>query len=305
MVAMSSGIRSKRPNFLIVGAAKSGTTSIYAYLRQHPDIFMPAWKELSLFSNDPHTPLHKVKRGAYYQAVFAPVTNQSAIGEASTCYLYDSTSPDLIRHHLGRIKVIISLRNPVHMAYSLYNHQLRKEGEHLTSFAEALTAEEQRMSDKQFQKSCYGWHANYYYYHRGLYTEQVKRYYETFGKQNVLVLLFDDLVNTPLEVARKTYRFLGVDEAFVPNLNVYNKGGKIVDIPRFWSDYGLFLKTVSFVFSRNLFRKLLLIIQKKGLKPALPIPAETARELAGRFRADITMLEQLIDRDLSQWKYGG
>ena len=124
----------KMPNFLIVGAAKSGTTSLYRYLSQHPDIFMPKWKELSFFINAPHGPLHQVKKPVYYQRVFSKVQNQSAIGEASTSYLYDTSAPELILSQLGSIKIIIILRNPVDMSYSLYNHQVRREGETAMTF---------------------------------------------------------------------------------------------------------------------------------------------------------------------------
>ena len=133
-----ASIRVKMPNFLIVGAAKSGTTSLYAYLKQHPDIFMPEWKELSFFSGDEYTPLHKVKKPRYYRTVFAGAKNESAIGEASTSYLYDQTAAAAIKAKLGNIKIIIVLRDPVSMSYSLYSHQVRKEGETADSFEEAL-----------------------------------------------------------------------------------------------------------------------------------------------------------------------
>jgi len=302
---MNSACRVKRPNFFIVGAAKCGTTSLYAYLRQHPDVFMPRWKELSFFCDDPTPPLHKVKRPAFYKAVFAPAAYQTAIGEASTSYLYDPTAAAKIREKLGRVRIIIMLRDPVQMAYSLYNHQFRKEGEHLSSFTQALAVEAKRMADENFRRHCYGWHANYYYFHRGLYTGQVKRYLELFGQENVLIHLFDDLIENPLDVVRRTFRFLGVDESFEPDLAIHNKGGRLFDVPRFYSDYGLFLKTASFLFSKNLFRKLALIARKRGVRPAPPMAENVRRDLAERFHKDVGRLERLIDRDLSAWRDAG
>ena len=241
------------PNFLIVGAAKSGTTSLYHYLSQHPDIFMPMWKELSFFSRDPFGPLHKVKKPEYYYKVFAKARNQSAVGEASTSYLYDESAPRQIKKLLGTIKIIIVLRNPVDMAYSLYNHQVRREGETLNTFESALAAEDNRRKNITFRKKSYGWHANYYYYHRGLYFKQVKRYLEAFGKNNVLILLFDELMCNSAAVAQKAFRFLGVNDAFMPIIKVHNPAGKILNIPRFWEDSGLFKKQ-----SPLFFRKILL-----------------------------------------------
>ncbi|MFC1812830.1 sulfotransferase domain-containing protein, partial [Thermodesulfobacteriota bacterium] len=190
------------PNFLIVGAAKSGTTSLYSYLNQHPDIFMPKWKELSFFIGDPAGPIHKVKKPEFFLRVFATVANQTAVGEASTSYLYDESAPKRIKEVLGAIKIIIVLRNPVDMAYSLYNHQVRKEGETLENFEAALEAEADRIRDPIFRKKCYGWHANYYYYHRGLYYEQVKRYLDVFGNENVIIFLFEDLADDSIRVAQ-------------------------------------------------------------------------------------------------------
>jgi hypothetical protein len=295
--------RMKLPNFLIVGAAKCGTTSLYSYLRQHPDIFMPRWKELSLYIGDPFGPLHRARREEYYCRVFSAARSQSAVGEASTAYLYDRSSPGLIKNALGAIKIIIVLRNPVSMAYSMYNHQLRKEGEFLKSFEEALQAEEGRRNKSAFRKSCYGWHANYYYFNRGLYCDQVRRYFDSFGKNNVKIVLFEELVENPLGISTKIFRFLDVDETFVPRFRIHNKGGKVFTVPRFWEDYGLFLKTMSFIFSKNLFRKIPLIIKNFGIEPAPPVNSTTAKQLTVKFMPDIERLEKLIQRDLTAWKH--
>ena len=290
------------PNFLIVGAAKSGTTSLYHYLSQHPDIFMPRWKELSFFSRDPFGPLHKVKKPEYYYKVFARARNQFAVGEASTSYLYDESAPRQIKKLLGTIKIIIVLRNPVDMAYSLYNHQVRKEGETLKTFESALAVEDNRRKNIIFRKKCYGWHANYYYYQRGLYFKQVKRYLDAFGKDNVLIFLFDELIRDAVAVAHKAFRFLGVDDTIVPVIKVHNPAGKILNIPIFWEDYGLFQKTISFVFSKNLIKKIPHLLRNIGRKPPPSINPATAHKLAERFYKDICRLEKLIDKDLSRWK---
>jgi len=291
-----------RPNFLIVGAAKSGTTSLYHYLRQHPDIFMPEWKELSLFIGDPFGPLHKVKKPYYYYKVFSKAQNQTAVGEASTSYLFDEASPKIIKEKLGPTKIIISLRNPVAMSYSLYNHQVRREGETAENFEEALNKEEDRHKDPEFRKKCYGWHANYYYYQRGLYYKQVKRYLDTFGKENVLIIIFEELTAKPLSVVKNTYRFLGVDDTFVPAIKIHNPTGGILNFPKFWQDTGLLLKTTSFVFSKNLIKKMPHLLRNIGRTLPPAINPATARMLQDRFQDDIGKLEQLIGKDLSVWK---
>lgn len=290
------------PNFLIVGAAKSGTTSLYEYLRQHPDVFMPRWKELSFFIGDPHGPLHKVKKPRFYYRLFGKTRGESAVGEASTGYLYDESAPEQIREILGIVKIIIILRDPVDMSYSLYNHQVRKEGETLKAFEAALEAEGSRRNDPSFRKKCYGWHANYYYYHRGLYSGQVKRYFDIFGKSNVMILLFESLVKDPLDVCGKVFRFLGVDDSFVPQIRVHNPAGEVLNFPSFWRDRSLLQKTISFVFSRNLIRKIPHLLRNIKKREHKPINPETAERLRDRFHGDICRLERLIDNDLSAWK---
>jgi hypothetical protein len=290
------------PNFLIVGAAKSGTTSLYRYMRQHPDIFMPEWKELSLFIGDSFGPLHRVKKPYYYQKAFSKVQNQTAVGEASTAYLFDEAAPKIVKEQLGTIRIIIILRDPVAMSYSLYNHQLRREGETVEDFEEALARENDRRRDPEFRKKCYGWHANYYYYQRGLYYKQVKGYLDIFGKDHVLIILFEELADEPLGVLKKAFQFLEVDDTFVPQIKVHNPGGGILKIPSFWEDMGLFLKTYQFIFSKNLIKKIPHLIRNLGRKPPPPIDSITAQKLRNKFYKDICQLERLIGKDLSAWK---
>jgi hypothetical protein len=188
------------------------------------------------------------------------------------------------------------------MAYSLYNHQVRKEGETLKTFEFALAVEDNRRKNIIFRKKCYGWHANYYYYQRGLYFKQVKRYLDAFGKDNVSIFLFDELIRDAVAVAHKAFRFLGVDDTIVPVIKVHNPAGKILNIPRFWEDPGLFQKTISFVFSKNLIKKIPHLLRNIGRKSPSSINPATAHKLAERFYKDICRLEKLIDKDLSRWK---
>ena len=292
----------RMPNFLIVGAAKSGTTSLYRYLRQHPDVFMPEWKELSLFIGDSFGPLHRAKKPYFYQKAFSKVQNQTAVGEASTAYLFDEAAPKIIKEQLGTIRIIIILRDPVAMSYSLYNHQLRKEGETIDKFEKALAKEEDRRTDPEFKKKCYGWHANYYYHQRASYYHQVKRYMDTFGKENILVILFEELAGETLSVVKSTFQFLDVDDTFVPDIKVHNPAGSILNIPMFWKDTGLFLKTFQFVFSWNLIKKAPHLLRNIGRKPPHPLNEAAAKKLQKRFYEDICHLEELIGKDLSAWK---
>jgi hypothetical protein len=125
---------------------------------------------------------------------------------------------------------------------------------------------------------------------------------DTFGKDNVFTILFEELAGETFSVVQNTYRFLGVDDAYVPEIKVHNPAGGILKIPRFWRDSGLFLKTFQFVFSKNLIKKIPHLLRNVGRKPPQQINPVTEKKLRKRFYEDICQLEQLIAKDLSTWK---
>ncbi|MEJ2171100.1 MAG: hypothetical protein P8X90_36900 [Desulfobacterales bacterium] len=114
--------------------------------------------------------------------------------------------------------------------------------------------------------------------------------------------MFDELSADAVGVVQEVYRFLDVDDAFVPEIKVHNPAGGIISIPRFWQDTGLFLKTFQYVFSKNIIRKTPHLLRNLGRKPPAPLNPDTARNLRRKFYEDICRLEQLIEKDLSAWK---
>ena len=151
----------RSPNFFIVGAARSGTTSMWEYLKQHPDIFMPegfAYKEPSYFCN-----LYGYNDFNLYLELFAGVKEEKAVGEASTPYLTSPESAAWIREVYPAAKIIILLRNPVDRAYSMYNWMIKEGYEGVYPFEEALDVEKVRIKDEHFK------YINPQYYHNYLY----------------------------------------------------------------------------------------------------------------------------------------
>ena len=210
-----------QPNFFIVGTAKSGTSSLAKYLGQHPDIFMPPWHKEPAFFAD-HT---GYSRWEDYLKDFDGAASRRVVGEKSVAHLYDSQAADKIHRFDPRAKIIISLRHPVDMAYSLYLHNRRDGYERLPKFADALAAEDERAADPSFPQASLGYYANYLYRRRATYYPQIKRYIDTFGRSQVLLIRFCDLQKDSLSVCRNIFHFLGVDAGFVPNLIPENVGG--------------------------------------------------------------------------------
>lgn len=210
------------PNFLVAGVAKAGTTSLYEYLVQHPDVYVPDIKESFFFTSDiyrnlpdadPHAAAIR-KRTIYtfddYLALFSNGAAAGAIGEVGTFYTYHhATTIPLIRERLGDVSILIMLRNPVDRAYSAYCHFRGYELETL-SFEDALSAEAARIQDN--------WYTMWHYRQAGLYHDQVKAFTEAFSR--VKVCFSEDFRQDAEGVMRDVYAFLGVDNSFKPDVSV-------------------------------------------------------------------------------------
>lgn len=195
------------PNFFIVGAAKSGTTSMYRYLEQHPDVYMPSFKEPHWFARvKPSSGLivHSVTSEDEYLQLFEGWKGEQAIGEASPSYLWDVAAPDRIKQEVPDARIIVLLREPVGRAFSHYLMDVR-EGLEERLFLEAV------QEDYASQEK--GWGISHLYVELGMYCEQISRYLDRFGRENVLILFFEEVFADPestLRTLERTLDFLGV-----------------------------------------------------------------------------------------------
>ncbi len=200
----------KLPNFFIAGAAKSGTSSLWQYLKANEEVFMPAdelHKEPAFFSEIKNRGAINLER---YSEIFKEADKRhKRIGESSTAYLTDPGSAGLIYDFNPAAKIIILLRNPAERAYSLYCWMVQDGYEYAGTFERALELEASRINRKipNFLEPEY--YYNYLYFHSGLYYEQVKRYNDLFGS-NLLVIKFEDFVNDFNASYGKVCSFLGI-----------------------------------------------------------------------------------------------
>lgn len=296
--------RKMKPNFLIIGAAKSGTSSLFYYLRQHPDVFMSSLKEPKFFAlegqlldykgPDQGININSVTTLKEYMALFTKVRDESAIGEASPLYLYSNSAAQRIKHYIPKVKLIVVLRNPVDRAFSSYTHLLR-DGLETLSFADGLQAESERIHSK--------WSPLYHYRAAGFYYQQLSRYFELFPSQQIKIYLHEELNQNSLEVVQDIFRFIGVDDSFIPDLKRSNVSG--IPKSRFIHSLlkhenpakSLLKPLMPKVFRENL--KTLVSSRNLGEKPKLDLGLR--QELVKVYRRDISMLQSLIDRDLSHW----
>jgi hypothetical protein len=193
-------------NFVIGGTQKGGTSALDSFLRQHPEICLPTTrKELHFFDREEENTDYKK-----YHANFKPKPQHRVIGEASPIYMYWETAPYRIWKYNPKMKWILALRNPVERAFSAWNMETRR-GKEKLPFSKAIEKEPARCREALPLQ-----HRVYSYLDRGFYAHQVRRLFNIFGRDNVLVLLSEELRNEHQKMLGRVFEFLDVDSSFAP-----------------------------------------------------------------------------------------
>ena len=300
-------MKMKLPNFLIVGAAKCGTTSLHNYLNQHSNIFMPSFDVNDTKVKEPRFLIkdlvkERLHNGVWhydeYKDLFSKAKDELAIGEASVLYLYFyQHAIKNIKHYLDdNVKIIIMLRNPTERAYSAYQHVSRGLKEK-NSFEEALLIEDDRMANDSAITPMV------MYSEMGMYYKMVKAYLDAF--KNVHIILYDDFsTNTNTELG-KVYQFLGVENTTKKiDIKKHNVGGirwRNGTLKHFFLGNNFLKSLIKVVLPRNLSKLIYLIFSNLSKVKVKPIGEETRIKLNNHFKNDITKLSKLINKDLTHW----
>jgi len=300
------------PNLFIVGAPKSGTTALASYLSSHREVFV-ADKELSYFGSDLD---FRTKRGRWQIGYGAYLEWFAQHGEAqyrtdrSVFYLYSSRAAAEIHAFDPAARVIALLRNPVDQMHSQHSEMLFQGEEVITSFGDALALEDERKRGGQVPPGCQKVFGLFY---RGIagYAEQVERYFSVFGRDQVCVVLYDDLVLDPARTYRQVLRFLDIDHDHQPEFNVVN-ANKVVRSTRVRALLGQSpsgLRRLGRLLvpdeqaRASLRRRLHALNTEQRARP--PMDPELRRELTAACTPEVRRLEQLLDRDLGGWLVTG
>jgi hypothetical protein len=294
----------RRPDFFIVGAPKCGTTAMDQYLREHPQIYMCPAKDCCFFGQDQEFTIPRLSFEGYLN-LFRKVRDEKRVGESSVNYLVSQSAAREIEAFSPNASIIVMLRNPVDMLYSLHSQYLYDGNEDIPDFEEALNAEPARKAGRRIPSTMVFREGLYY---RGMvrYTEQVERYFRVFGRHRVLVLLFDDFRRNTEETYRSTLEFLEVDSSFRPrfiakNPNKVIRSNLLRDlalrprgVPRIIAKAvvpaRLRSKAVDLLWRVNTWET-----PRAAMKPAL------RKSLTEEFRGEVSRLSDLIARDLSAW----
>ena len=300
-----------KPGFFIVGAPKCGTTALCKYLNRHPKIFVPQLKELHYFDTDLKTS-KKANSLKDYLDFFADGEGKLC-GEGSPTYLYSETASQAIHAFNPEAKIIIMLRESVSMMYSLHSqHLFNGNSETVQEFAAALALEAERKQHKHIPTRCRE-PKILFYRDIALYSSQVERYFNTFGRDQVQVILFDDLKTDADRVFRETLVFLGVDPNFSTQFEAINPNKKIRSPwlqtlikypPARLLSIGKYFIPLPQSIRRALLEGVKAKLKKANTqnvsRPSLDPSLE--QQLRIEFGSEVDRLSQLLDRDLSSWR---
>lgn len=296
------------PNFYIAGGARCGSTSLFAYCKAHPQIFMAQIKEPNFFSYgygkvpfagpDPrHIYDTSIKDLETYRAMFKVTDNALAVGEASINYMLHPEACLGIRTMTPEAKLIFSLRQPVDRAWSSFQRSRHEGSETEPDFLTAWRDDDRRRAAGRW--------SNIHRY-KSLYGRHLKIWFETFPREQIKVILFDDLKADPKMVMRDVFSFLGIDPNFEPDTSVvHNQSGEIGNpvLKSLWlGTAGLRAALVPLMPLKWRGRLFPMIARNQNVKrPKEKLGRELKEMLTAELREDILSLQDLIGRDLSMW----
>ena len=311
------------PSFIIAGERRSGTSTLAKWLEVHPQIYLHPNMDKAFFLDraivgrkewlDGHVDQNDWEKDVNfidYVNWFNEGAGKKAIGEKSADYLFWEPSLIRIKKYLPEIKLVVTLRNPVDRAWSHYWNEVGK-GRETLSFEEALKAENERIKNSDYA------YIHLSYRSRGLYSSSLETLFKYFSKDQVHIVLLNDLVSKPQESLKSVYRFLGVNEE--QGLEIagkkFNHNWTTVPYP-FWQKNSFLANTEIKIFNTvNSIGKALIRdeYKRKKVLPKLHVLTRTAqkeikmnaevrKQLLDFYRPGIEELEQMLGRDLSFWK---
>lgn len=276
------------PNFLIIGTRKAGTTSLYHYLHQHPEIYMTPEKGTRFFLYGSELERKTKKLPAHSLEEYIKLFNGAekkrarAVGEASPTYMYNKGACLRIKETIPDVKLIASLRNPVDMTYSYYQMQMRQ----------VKPSDQVPLGLNNVKR----WAA------AGLYFSSLKPYFDCFDQKRIKIIIFEEWIKKPLPVLQDVFRFLSVDHRFIPDMAMqYNIGGVaknryVAFLLRHKNSLNV-LKPIVPEKAKVVFNKVI----NRNMKKLPPLDPSMRKQLSEFFRKDILALQNETNKDLSAW----
>lgn len=298
------------PNLFIVGAPKCGTTSLYHYLRSHPQIFFPSNQDALGRAKEPShfcpeleiTDRFAIRDRDEYLALYRDSEAATWRGDASTNYLVSTSAPGAIRSFAPDARIVIMLRPPVEFMRSYHSELVRHGHEDITDFHDAVAASPERARGLRIPPAT-GVPKCLDYFQMSRFSPQVARYLETFPRERVKIVLLEDMAAAPVETYRGILEFLGVDATKIPEFRVHN------ETPR----HGPFERIVTSIYQNALVKRVSqTLFPYEARRRVVALLRRTDRGISGKdtrdevlrkaCAADVERLSALIGRDLSHWQ---
>tara|TARA_B100001179_G_scaffold28773_1_gene17562 strand:- start:293 stop:1162 length:870 start_codon:yes stop_codon:yes gene_type:complete len=284
------------PNFFIVGAPKSGTTNMSYYLMQHPQVFMPENLEPYYFARLDVPQNYKreiISDEKKYLSLFKNAKNCKAVGESSPVYLYCPHSALEIKNRFPNSKLIISLRNPIEIAYSEYFSLKFMGFDQNRSFDELLDSSEEQLTQNEFHIDSL--------LEAGFYSKHIKRFQKIFSKNQIKIIIFEEYVKNTVPTINSILSFLGIKESIT--FDVTPKGA--YKVPRNFASQKLmnnstFRKAAKFVIPTVTRQKIgERFLVKESSRP--PLKQNQRKRLTQIYQDDVENLSEILGRNLP-WK---
>ena len=297
----------RKPDFFIVGATRSGTTSMRNYLQEHPDIFIPRIPgEPHFFGSDLYRQ-NDIRDEQVYLSLFDEAKDEIRVGEKSVSYLYSKRAAVEIKEFQPSAKIIIMLRNPVDVMYFSHSQLFYYGLESLFDFKAALDAEGDRSRGLRLPKDVglqEAW--KFLYRDKVRFAEQVQGYLDTFGRENVNINIFDDFVRDTSRVYKDNLLFLDVAPDFQPEFRAFNTDRRVRSvamhkfIKRAPQSIRLLMKIVApFQLRQRVVDGLRRL--NSNPEPRVLLPQELRRQLQAELLPEVEQLSTLLGRDLTHW----
>ena len=299
----------RKPNFFIVGAAKSGTTAMDEYLDQHPDIYMAA-KEPHHFASDIMKPDDPRRSPDWYAALFKGARDEKVIGESSVFYLLSQVAAERIKEFNPDARILIHVRNPIDVIPSHHSQLVYEGREPVKDLRQALALEPQRKQGQKNPKKAAPIHGLLFYRDFVRFADQIARFFDAFGRERVRVIVYEDFVKDTAGEYRKTLEFLEVDPGFAPEFRVINANKSM----RSEFLMNLVVRDPPPLIGR-ISRALFPLDARYAIKARIkelntryhrrePLDPETSRQLKSELRPEVERLSALLGRDLTHWCAG-
>ena len=292
-----------KPDVFIVGAPKSGTTSLYTYLKQHPDIFMSEIKEPQYFAADTLQHQRRIRTLPEYMDCFAAAEREQRIGEASTAYLGSASAARELKKFNPNAQIIVMLRNPIDVMYSLHSERLFSNMEHIRNFEHAINSTETRT-----------WRAGPFrkqpvirvgYREATHFSEQVQRYFEGFGRERVHVIIYEDLTMNCDAVYERVLSFLNVRPQSQPSIKLNaNKRARSQSLHAFLNHPPRWVHgAIRSLVPDNIRPSVVRCFYKANVvtEPRPLMDERLRKRLQKEYEQEVVQLSEVLKRDLTAW----